>query len=253
MIGELFDPKADVFIHERLRPHWSQAGAVVFITLRTNDSIPREVIARWDREKQSWVERVLTDSRGSLPDPTPPDTTEPPAQSIALACDAGTALDRGAIHDYQHWSRLIPLMTDRQRHEFNFHFNRCRETKLDECLGACVLKRPELAQIVSDSLLYFDGDRYRMGDFIVMPNHVHMLAAFPTADVMEKQFDSWMHYTARLINRELGTRGRFWQQEPFDHLVRSPEQYDYLRRYIRENPTKANLRSHEFLYREYSP
>ena len=51
MIGELFDPKAELLIHDRLRPHWSQAGAIVFVTFRTIDSIPREVIQRWDRER----------------------------------------------------------------------------------------------------------------------------------------------------------------------------------------------------------
>ena len=42
MLGEIFDPKAETLIYEHCRPHWSQAGAVVFITFRTHDSIPRE-------------------------------------------------------------------------------------------------------------------------------------------------------------------------------------------------------------------
>ena len=46
MLGEIFDPKAETLIYEHCRPHWSQAGAVVFITFRTHDSIPREVIDR---------------------------------------------------------------------------------------------------------------------------------------------------------------------------------------------------------------
>ncbi len=251
MLGELFDPKAELFIHDRLRPHWSQAGAIVFVTFRTFDSIPKEVIQRWEREKQDWVERVVH-SRGSLREPTP---------SQAMAADATTsrsdksppkeALVRGANHDYQHWSKLLPTLTDKERHDFDFHFNRCRETQLDECLGACVLKRPELAKIVADSLLHFDGDRYRMGDFVIMPNHVHLLAAFATPEIMERQFDSWLHYTAFRINPLIGSKDRFWQQEPFDHLVRSPEQYDYLRNYIAQNPDKAGLKPGEFYYRRY--
>ena len=143
------------------------------------------------------------------------------------------------------------MLTDVQRHEFDFHFNRCRETKLDECLGACVLKRPELAKIVADSMLHFDGDRYQMGDFVVMSNHVHLLAAFATPEFMERQFDSWLHYTAVHINRRMGTQGKLWQQEPFDHLVRSPEQYEYLRKYIADNAAKAGLPTGSFLYRRY--
>ena len=80
-----------------------------------------------------------------------------------------------------------------------------------------------------------------MGDFIVMPNHVHLLAAFAAADAMKVQCDSWLHYTAFQINKATGKMGKFWQQEPFDHLVRSLEQYEYLRQYIADNPHKAGL------------
>jgi type I restriction enzyme R subunit len=59
MLGELFDPKSELLIHEHCRPHWSQAGSVVFITFRTQDSIPIEVIKRWDLEKQSGCATAL--------------------------------------------------------------------------------------------------------------------------------------------------------------------------------------------------
>jgi type I restriction enzyme R subunit len=42
MLGELFDPQGELLVHEHFRPHWSQAGAVVFITFRTHDSIPHK-------------------------------------------------------------------------------------------------------------------------------------------------------------------------------------------------------------------
>jgi type I restriction enzyme R subunit len=214
MLGEIFDPKAELRIDEHCRPHWSQAGAIVFITFRTADSIPREVLERWEREKQDWLAR-----RGH----------------------ASTA----------HWSDALPTLDPKQQADFHREFDRCREAFLDTCHGDCVLRRPELAQIVANSLLHFDGSRYRLGDFVVMPNHVHLLAAFATEDAMAKQCDSWLHFTAVQINKNLGAKGKFWQQEPFDHLVRSTEQYEYLRRYIAENPLKSNLRAGEFLYRRY--
>src|SRR3569623_3437429 len=55
MLGECFDPHGDLRVRELCRPHWSQAGAVVFITFRTHDSIPRETVERWEREKQDWL------------------------------------------------------------------------------------------------------------------------------------------------------------------------------------------------------
>lgn len=212
MLGELFDPKAEFHISERCRPHWSQAGAVVFITFRTHDSIPREVVQRWEREKGEWL-RIRGHTR------------------------------------LGHWTVAVPQLSEKEQADFRREFQRCREEFLDTCHGECVLRRPELAQIVSDSLMHFDGERYRVGDFVVMPNHVHLLAVFATAEAMRDQCRSWMHFTAREINQMLRRKGHFWQEEPFDHLVRSSEQFDYFRRYILENPAKARLGSGEFLYR----
>ncbi len=45
----------------------------------------------------------------------------------------------------------------------------------------------------------------------------------------------------------MNRQGRFWQQDGFDHLVRSVEQFDYLRRYIADNPRKARLRAGEYV------
>jgi putative transposase len=245
MVGELFDPHAELLIHHRLRPHWSQAGAIVFITFRTKDSIPADVVSRWDRDKQEWVERALAQSSGTLSIPTSP-------VHVSTETIANTpGMDQRVIHDGTHWSTLIRLLTEERRHEFTVYFNHCRETKLDECHGECLLKHPDLAQIVHDSLLYFDGVRYRMGDFVVMPNHVHLLASFPTQQMMEGHSASWLRYTSRAINQRLGRTGQFWQQEPFDHLVRSVEQYAYLRNYIARNPEKAGLKPGEYLYRRY--
>ena len=216
MIGELFDPKASFAIRETIKPHWTQAGAIVFITLRTVDSIPAEVLELWDRQRCDWLQRC-----GVL---------EP-------QCTA--------------WKSAVERLTHHQRQVFNEEFNRIRDTQLDECLGACVMRDPTLAKIVADSLMHFDQIRYRMGDFVVMPNHVHLLAAFPDEKTMSKQCTSWMHYTAREINRRIGKSGHFWQSDPFDHLVRSPDQYDYLRTYIADNPKKARLEAGQYHYRRY--
>lgn len=214
MIGELFDPKADFSIRETCKPHWSQSGAVVFITFRTRDSIPAEVIGRWERERCDWLIRS-----GVMP------------------------------HDAIQWSEYVDGLAPEAREAFSEQFYLQQERYLDDCRGDCVLRSPKMSKIVHDALMHFDGDRYRMGDFIVMPNHVHLLASFSSGDSMGKQCRSWTHYTAVQINRLSGKKGAFWQTDPFDHLVRSPEQYDYLRQYIADNPKKARLSEGEYLHR----
>ena len=215
MLGELFDPQAELFVEDRLHPHWSQAGAIVFITMRTRDSIPREVLDRWEREKADWL------------------------------------LRRGYPGDV-HWTKLAPKTADADRYAFAREFNRCREDFLDTCHGSCPLKDPELSKIVADSFLHFDGERYRMGDFVIMPNHAHLLVAFDSPEALKSQCESWTHYTGCKINKMVGRSGKFWQQEPFDHLVRSEEQYHYLRRYIAENPKKAKLAPNSYYCRRYT-
>jgi len=213
MLGQFFDPAAEWFDAPGCRPHWVQPGTVVFVTFRTRDSIPAEVVRRWEWEKQEWLK-----ARGYEDAP---------------------------------WESVLPTLPIEQRVAFRKQFDRHRETFLDDCHGRCVLEQPELARIVADALLYFDGERYHMGDFVVMPNHVHLLAAFDSSDSMRAQFDSWLHFTARLINRMIGETGKFWQGEPFDHLVRNADQYDTLRRYIVDNPIKAMLSPGRYLYRRY--
>jgi type I restriction enzyme R subunit len=88
-----------------------------------------------------------------------------------------------------------------------------------------------------------------MTDFVVMPNHIHMLVVFPNDDAMLSQCESWKRFTGRRINKRMSGSGRFWQQDGFDHLVRSEEQFEHFRHYIADNPDKARLQSDEyFLY-----
>ena len=111
-----------------------------------------------------------------------------------------------------------------------------------------MLRRPELRTIVGDSLADFDGDRYHTGTFAVMPNHVHLIVGLLGDTEIQSQCTSWKRFTARRINQTLGTSGRFWQEESFDHLIRSPEQFEATERYIRDNP--AHLPRDEYLLYE---
>lgn len=208
----LFDREADVLISERRLPHWAQAGAIAFITWRTEDSIPAPVLAKWRSDRCRWLRSHGIDPNSST------------------------------------WkSQLLGLVRSLQG-EFFKAFSQRWHDALDSCHGACVLRRTELALIVAESLKHFDDDRYILMDFVVMPNHIHLLAAFPDQSVMLAQCESWKHFMATQINRRLGRRGRFWEQDGFDHLVRTEEQFHYLRRYIAQNPTTVHLGPGEFLH-----
>jgi type I restriction enzyme R subunit len=207
---ELFDPQAEIRITSGHLPHWYQPGVTYFITFRTADSVPVALAETWVRRREEWL-------RNHGIDPNAPQ-----------------------------WAVQLRGLPDVER-QFHNTFSREFMEYFDKGYGACVLKRPELARIVGDSLLHFDGQQYLLSDFVVMPNHVHVLVCLLGETDLEKQCYSWKKYTANLLNRALGRRGRFWQEESFDHLVRSPEQFDYLHRYIADNPEKAGLRPGEYL------
>jgi hypothetical protein len=45
--------------------------------------------------------------------------------------------------------------------------------------GACHFRNPSYASILQNALLHFDGDRYRLLEWCVMPNHTHILVHCP--------------------------------------------------------------------------
>ena len=130
--------------------------------------------------------------------------------------------------------------------EYHKRFSERMEQLLDAGYGSCALSKPEIGELVETALRHFDGSRYRLGDFVLMPNHVHVLVQ-PAGDTeLSTVIQSWKSFTAKRANACLGTSGAFWRDEYFDHLVRSEAQYEKFRAYIQENPTGARLRHDQF-------
>jgi REP element-mobilizing transposase RayT len=235
---QVFDPKQDYSVAWRRLPHWAQAGTMCFITWRTRDSMPREVVARWLAERDELLRRE------GIGEAEVRDAARP-AAAVEHAARPAAAADFGEIG--LHWRKLLERLPVERRLAVLFALTERWDGHLDACHGACVLRQRELANIVGESLRKFAGERYELTDFVVMPNHVHLLAAFRTEEAMLKQCGEWKRYTARRINAAIGGSGSFWQEEPFDHLVRSAEQFEHYRRYIAENGPRAGLRENEYL------
>ena len=102
------------------------------------------------------------------------------------------------------------------------------------------LRRPEIARLVRDSILYCSGMDYDLHAWVIMPNHVHMLVT-PCTNV-SSFLRRLKGYSARQANRVLKRTGQaFWQDESYDHLVRSEQQFRSTERYILSNPVSAGL------------
>ena len=107
--------------------------------------------------------------------------------------------------------------------------------------GDCHLRRPEIAALVRDALFRFDGERYQLLEWCVMPNHVHVLLeqrrGFPLAEIVR----SWKAYTARWANEILGRNGPFWMRDYHDRRIRNEKHMNQAVAYVRNNPVKAGL------------
>ena len=115
------------------------------------------------------------------------------------------------------------------------------EAYLDAGHGACHLRNPRIAQLVESALWHFDGSRYRLQAWVVMPNHVHVLIE-PIADhPISIVVQTWKSFTAREANVFLGRKGRFWQPDYFDRTIRDERHIEAAIRYIHDNPVKAGL------------
>jgi REP element-mobilizing transposase RayT len=125
--------------------------------------------------------------------------------------------------------------------EHNRLFPARMERWLDAGEGQCILAQHAASQIVEGALHYFDGQRYLMDAYSIMPNHVHVLVSPKQGFSLSQVLHSWKSYAAHEINRKLGRRGTVWQDENFDHIVRSVEQFSLYQQYIRENPSKGRV------------
>jgi len=117
------------------------------------------------------------------------------------------------------------------------------ERWLDEGQGSCVLKEGRLAAHVTAGMHHFDGERYELDCYCVMPNHVHVIVRplFPDAHALEDILGAWRLFSSRRINKELRRSGTLWQEESFDRIIRDAEHLYRAIQYIGSNPDKAAL------------
>lgn len=123
-----------------------------------------------------------------------------------------------------------------------------RQEMLDRGWGACWLSSPPIAHLVEDAFLAFDGRRYRMHAWTIMPNHVHTLFTVLPTNPLGDVVGSWKRFTARHANQLLQRRGAFWQTDYWDRFIRNAEHFAAVESYIDQNPVKAGLISEARLW-----
>ena len=182
-------------IHSRgYLPHVKREGASYFVTFRLTDSLPKEVLLKFEHEHAEALRRL-------------------PANNSSAAA--------GEIHR---------------------ELRRKVERYLDQGVGECHLRRPDIADMVAAALRHFHGQHYLLDDWVVMPNHVHAILWPMPNFTLSEILKSRKRHTARQANLILKRTGEtFWQRESYDHWIRNDDEKSRIRRYIRLNPVNARL------------
>jgi len=209
-----FNPRKAVRVYRGNLPHWRQDGCLYFLTFRLADSIPHGILAQWEGERRTWLE----------------------AHGIK------------GYPDSPHWKPEFDRLPEKARHLFRRMNARRLFSELDRCRGECLLRSKDAQRILAEGIRHFDGDRWHVGDFVVMPNHVHALVQVLGDHELENTLYSVKRFSARKINEAQGRKGRFWQKEYYDHIVRDRAELHRIRTYIESNPSKAGLGESEFVY-----
>lgn len=147
------------------------------------------------------------------------------------------------------WLRNNPEPWDTgTEEEYHTKFTHRVDQWLDAGSGSCVLRDPKFAEIVAKAFRFFDGARYDMASFVVMPNHVHTLFQLRGEHRLQNIVKSWKGYTAREINKRLSEKGTFWQEDYWDRMIRNERHFAKCWDYIHINPLNARLGAHEYVY-----
>jgi REP element-mobilizing transposase RayT len=115
------------------------------------------------------------------------------------------------------------------------------EKYLDHGYGEALLKDTRVAGMVQNSLRKFDGLRYRLFAWVVMPNHVHLLMTRFEEYELKDLIHSLKSYTAHEANKILRREGQFWFDDYFDRYNRNEKHFRKTVEYIENNPVKAGL------------
>jgi putative DNA methylase len=144
---------------------------------------------------------------------------------------------------------LLQAMTEKWKQELmrekaadiDSQLRRRIEAYLDMGYGDCYLREDRVARIVQNSLLHFDGVRYKLTAWVVMPNHVHLLLTPQAGFEFSGILHSLKSFTSHEANKLIGRKGQLWQTESFDRFIRDDRHYVNVIAYIENNPVKARL------------
>jgi carbamoylphosphate synthase large subunit/REP element-mobilizing transposase RayT len=167
--------------------------------------------------------------------------------TFRLADAVPANIQRQWREEHETWLKFHPEPWDtKTKHEYQRRFREERERWLDRGHGECLLRDWKPREIVANALRHFDGERYTLDAWVIMPNHVHVILQPAANQGLSDILHSWKSFTSKQVNETFGRSGALWQDENFDRILRDSEELEHTRTYLRNNPEKAGLKDEEF-------
>jgi REP element-mobilizing transposase RayT len=122
------------------------------------------------------------------------------------------------------------------------------EEYFDRGAGACSLRDAPVGELMANALHYWEGKRYRLLAWCVMPNHVHVVCRLLPGQELSKVLQGWKSFTAKKANAILGRSGAFWQREYCDRLIRDGDELERAVGYVVRNPEREGLKGRRWVW-----
>jgi REP element-mobilizing transposase RayT len=107
--------------------------------------------------------------------------------------------------------------------------------------GSCLLANPEVAQIIQTSFTSNHGSAYKLIEWTIMPNHIHILIRLLDDTPLGSIIQKWKGSTSFQINNLLQRTGSLWAPDYHDRYIRDHDHLQNAIAYIHNNPVRAGL------------
>jgi REP element-mobilizing transposase RayT len=122
---------------------------------------------------------------------------------------------------------------------------------LDGGKGFAPFRESPVAAAFDDWLREYDSEGLTFSDFVIMPNHLHLVTRPLRLRTLDEFREVWRRFkgrSARFLNQHLERSGGFWQSYGYDRWIRSESELRSWQRYLARNPVKAGLCTDGDLY-----
>jgi len=141
-------------------------------------------------------------------------------------------------------------LTSFEHNQLNHLYSQHIDQYLKAGHGECYLAKPAIAEIVANALNFFNGQRYILHAWCIMPNHVHVIIEPILTHALSDIIHSWKSFTANKANKLLHLNDSFWQKDTYNHIIRSASEYGLQIDYTWENPDKAGINNWKWRWKK---